>query len=184
MQRIWINLLCCSMLLLSGCQLTPHAQGLKSSHWPAQQYQRQDQVEVQWKDKSFSFLLYQQQQGQQLSLVALGLTGQPLFQLQFDGQQVKVQQRIDQMRLLPFEFVVRDLLFATYPQFAQLGQQSVRVQQSATQQQVFIAEKAVLAIQTQDNSIELDNLQVPYRMTLSPIENTLNGNQSEQGVQP
>ncbi|QER38675.1 DUF3261 domain-containing protein [Acinetobacter suaedae] len=184
MQRIWISLLCCSMLLLSGCQLMPHAQGLKSSHWSAQQYQRQDQVEVEWKDKSFSFLLYQQQQGQQLSLVALGLTGQPLFQLQFDGQQVKVQQRIDQMRLLPFEFVVRDILFATYPEFSALGQRGVTVENSTHQQRVLIHQKVILQIQKNGNSIELNNVQVPYQMTLSPIENTLNSDQPEQGIQP
>ncbi|MGB5886670.1 MAG: DUF3261 domain-containing protein [Acinetobacter venetianus] len=184
MQRIWIALLCCSVLGVSGCQLTPHAQGLQSSQWGAQHYQRQDQVEVQWKDKSFSFLLYQQQQGQQLSFVALALTGQPLFQLQFDGQTVTVQQRIPQMRLLPFEFVVRDLLFATYPRFDQLGQQNVKVQSIENQQQVFIDGKSILKIQKQANTIELDNLQVPYRMTLSPIENTLNTEQSESAVQP
>lgn len=184
MQRIWVSLLCISALLLSGCQLTPQAQGLKSSHWQAQTYQRQDQVEVQWKDKSFSFLLYQQQQGRQLDLVGLGLTGQPLFQLQFDGQQVKVQQRIEQIRLLPFEFVVRDILFATYPNFAQLGQQAVAIENVAQQQQVLINQKLVLQIQTQQALIELTNLQVPYRMTLSPIENTLNSDQSERVVSP
>ncbi len=184
MQRIWASLVCCSVLLFTGCQLTPHAQGLQSSHWPAQHYQRQDQVEVQWKDKSFSFLLYQQQQGQQLSLVGLGLTGQALFQLQFDGQQVKVQQRIDQMRLLPFEFVVRDILFATYPEFATLGQQGVTVENDTDQQQVLIQQKVILQIRKNGNAIELDNVQVPYRMTLSPIENTLNSDQPEQGRQP
>lgn len=183
-QRIWLILLCCSALLLVGCQLKPQAQGLQSSHWTAQHYQRQDQVEVQWKDKSFSFLLYQQQQGQQLSLVGLGLTGQPLFALQFDGQQVKVQQRIQQMRLLPFEFVVRDILFATYPNFSQLGQQAVSIEHSANHQRVFIGGKSILQIQQQEKLIELDNLQVPYRMTLSPIENTLNADQPKQAVQP
>ncbi|WP_034595106.1 DUF3261 domain-containing protein [Acinetobacter sp. NIPH 298] len=184
MQRIWLSLLCCSALLMGGCQLTPHAQGLQSNHWTAQHYQRQDQVEVQWKDKSFSFLLFQQQQGQQLSLIGLGLTGQPLFALQFDGQQVKVQQRIQQMRLLPFEFVVRDILFATYPSFSQLGQQAVSIEHSVNHQRVFIGEKSVLQIQKQENLIELDNLQVPYRMTLSPIENTLNADQSEPVERP
>ncbi len=42
-------------------------------------------------------------------MVALSLTGRQLFKLQFDGHRVHVEQRIDQMRLLPFEFVVRDL---------------------------------------------------------------------------
>ncbi|MFM6905994.1 MAG: DUF3261 domain-containing protein [Acinetobacter tjernbergiae] len=184
MQRIWGSVLCMSILLLGGCQLMPHAQGLKSSDWQAQQYQRQDQVEVQWKDKSFSFLLYQQQKGQQLELVGLGLTGQPLFQLLFDGQRVKVQQRIEAMRLLPFEFVARDILFATYPNFAQLGQEAVRVDHTANQQTVFIGQQAVLLVKKQPSSIELDNLQVPYRMTLSSIENTLNPDQPEPVVQP
>jgi len=166
--------MCSSVLFLSGCQLTPHAQGLKSSQWQAQQYQRQDQVEVQWKDKSFSFLLYQQQEGQQLNLVGLSLTGQSLFQLQFD----------EQMRLLPFEFVVRDILFATYPNFSQLGQQAVQVENSGNQQSISIAQQAVLQIKHEANMIEVDNIQVPYRMTLSPIENTLNADQADQKVQP
>lgn len=34
-------------------------------------------------------------------MVALSLTGQQLFKLQFDGHRVHVEQRIDQMRLLP-----------------------------------------------------------------------------------
>ncbi|HQW53032.1 MAG TPA: DUF3261 domain-containing protein [Acinetobacter sp.] len=184
MQRMWMCLMCSSVLFLSGCQLTPHAQGLKSSQWQAQQYQRQDQVEVQWKDKSFSFLLYQQQEGQQLNLVGLSLTGQSLFQLQFDGQQLKVIQRIEQMRLLPFEFVVRDILFATYPNFSQLGQQAVQVENSGNQQSISIAQQAVLQIKHEANMIEVDNIQVPYRMTLSPIENTLNADQADQKVQP
>lgn len=184
MQRIWIRLLCSSVLVFAGCQIAPPAQGLKSAQWQAQQYQRQDQVEVQWKDKSFSFLLYQQQQGQQLELLALGLTGQPLFQLQFDGQQVKVQQRIEQMRLLPFDFLVRDILYATYPHFAQLGQTAVSVQQQADQQQILIGQKPVLNIQQQGNRIDINNLQVPYQMLFSPIENTLNNTSSAQGTPP
>lgn len=182
MQRIWCILLCYGVLLLGGCQLmTPQVQGLKSSQWQPQHYQRQDQVEVQWRDKSFSFLLYQQQQGQRLDLIALGLTGQPLFQLQFDGQQVKIEQRIEPMRLLPFEFVLRDILFATYPHFAQLGQQNVRIEYHAHQQQVLIEQKPVLHIEQQGHLIEVDNVQVPYHMTFSPIENTLNSDQPDQG---
>jgi hypothetical protein len=51
--------------------LDPKAQGLATPEWAAQNYQRQDQIEVQWKSQSFSFLLYQQQRGQSLDMLAL-----------------------------------------------------------------------------------------------------------------
>lgn len=101
MQRKWATILLSSLIFLNGCQIMPHAKGLQSPLWQAQTYQRQDQVEVQWKQQSFSFLLYQQQKGAVLDMVALSLTGQQLFKLQFDGHRVHVEQRIDQMRLLP-----------------------------------------------------------------------------------
>ncbi|HCQ60728.1 MULTISPECIES: DUF3261 domain-containing protein [Acinetobacter] len=173
MQRKWMMILLGSYLCFTGCQVMPHAKGLQSPLWQTQAYQRQDQVEVQWKKQSFSFLLYQQQQGTVLDMVALSLTGQQLFKLQFDGQRVHVEQRIDQMRLLPFEFVVRDLLFATYPKFSSLGQQAVEMKQQADNQVIYIDKQPVLHIKKDQGSIELLNQQVPYSMTLSSIENTL-----------
>ena len=181
MQRKWAMILLSGFLFLSGCQVMPHAKGLQSSLWQARAYQRQDQVEVQWKQQSFSFLLYQQQQGTVLDMFALSLTGQQLFKLQFDGHRVHVEQRIDQMRLLPFEFVVRDLLFATYPQFSNLGQQAVEMKQQADMQVVYIEKQPVLQIKQGQGSIELHNQQVPYTMTLSSIENTL---QTEESPTP
>lgn len=169
--RIVLLGLVCS---LSACQsFYPKAPALAAPAWQAQQYQRQDQVEVQWKQQSFSFLLYQQQQGKDLSMLGLSLTGQVLFKLQFDGQKVKVEQRIEQMRLLPFDFVVRDILFATYPKFAASGQSQVVVKQQGDTQQIEIAQQHVLTIQKQAHNIQLDNLHVPYTIVFSPIDDAL-----------
>ncbi|TCB36907.1 DUF3261 domain-containing protein [Acinetobacter sp. ANC 4910] len=165
-----------SALLCSACQSwIPKAQGLATPQWVAQNYQRQDQIEVQWKTQSFSFLLYQQQQGQSLDMLALSLTGQQLFKLSFDGQKVKVEQRIEQMKLLPFDYVVRDILYATYPNFAGLHvAQSNVLQKDDT---IYIQQQPVLKIQQNEGAIELDNLQVPYQMVISTVSNTLEEDQ-------
>lgn len=187
----WINYLSSTLLIfsLSGCQhFMPKAQGLASLQWIAQNYQRQDQVEVQWKDHSFSFLLYQQQQGKKIDFIALTLTGQQLFKLNFDGQKVQVEQRIDQMKLLPFDFVVRDILFATYPDFAKLHQHDTTQNNiqvilkndqnvAQTTQEILINKQKVLNIQTYKDHIELDNVQVPYKMIFSEVANTLENNE-------
>lgn len=183
------------LLNLTACQLLiPKAQGLQTTSWQAQSYARQDLVEVQWKEHGFSFLLYQQQQGSQLEMVALSLTGQPLFQLIFDGQQVKVQQRIDQMKLLPFDFVVRDILFATYPEFMKMQGENVQIQQQILSknlpeqqndqadhgiatQTILIQQQKVLSIRHLQDHIELDNVQVPYQMVFSEVPDTLENNE-------
>ena len=159
------------MLNLSACQqMLPKAQGLVSSQWSSQQYQRQDQVEVQW-----------QQQDQNLDVLALSLTGQQLFKLHFDGQKVTVEQRIEQMKLLPFDFLMRDILFATYPDFIQHPPEKVSinsVQQGEIQtQDVEINQQKVLTIQRSTAYIELNNLQVPYQMVFSTVPNTLENNE-------
>lgn len=174
MQLKWSGMFISAVLLCSGCQsMLPKAQGLSTTTWAAQNYQRQDQLEIQWKEQSFSFLLYQQQQGQKLEMLALTLTGQQLFKLSFDGQKVHVEQRIEQMKLLPFEFVVRDILYATYPNFARLQQQNVQIENSAQTQKVLINQQHVLNIQQQDDVIELNNVQVPYQMVISRINDGL-----------
>jgi len=158
------------VLLSSACQsLIPSAKGLKTLAWPAVNYQRQDQLEVQWKSKSFSFLLYQQQQGKQLEMIALSLTGQQLFQLSFDGEAVIVNQRIDQMKLLPFEYIVRDLLYATYPNY----QTDAKIEQLEKVKIVSIQNQQILNISHHDQLIELRNVQVPYLIVISPVSNTL-----------
>lgn len=167
-----------SALLCSACQnWIPKAQGLATPQWAAQNYQRQDQIEVQWKTQSFSFLLYQQQRGQSLDMLALSLTGQQLFKLSFDGQKVEVEQRIDPMKRLPFDYVVRDILYATYPNFAALHTaQNAVVQKDDT---IYIQQQPVLKIQQNEGEIELDNLQVPYQMVISTVSNTLEDDQGD-----
>lgn len=177
------SLFLASAVLCSGCQslvpkMLPKAQGLASPAWIAQsdqnqRYQRQDQIEVQWKEHGFSFLLYQQQRGQQLEMLALSLTGQQLFKLAFDGQRVHVEQRIDPMKALPFDYMVRDLLYATYPNFSAQYADQVKVEQSPAGQSIYIQQQPVLKIAQQDQAIELDNLQVPYQMVISPVSDTL-----------
>ena len=167
-----------SALLCSACQSwIPKAQGLATPQWAAQNYQRQDQIEVQWKSQSFSFLLYQQQRGQSLDMLALSLTGQQLFKLSFDGQKVHVEQRIEPMKLLPFDYVVRDILYATYPNFAGLhAAQNAVVQKHDT---IYMQQQPVLKIQQNQEVIELDNLQVPYQMVISTVNNTLEDDQGD-----
>jgi len=167
-----------SALLCSACQSwIPKAQGLATSEWAAQNYQRQDQIEVQWKTQSFSFLLYQQQRGQSLDMLALSLTGQQLFKLSFDGQKVDVEQRIEPMKLLPFDYVVRDILYATYSNFAALhAAQNAVVQKDDT---IYMQQQPVLKIQQNEGVIELDNLQVPYQMVISAVSNTLEDDQGD-----
>ena len=167
-----------SALLCSACQSwIPKAQGLATPEWAAQNYQRQDQIEVQWKTQSFSFLLYQQQRGQSLDMLALSLTGQQLFKLSFDGQKVEAEQRIDPMKRLPFDYVVRDILYATYPNFAALHTaQNAVVQKDDT---IYIQQQPVLKIQQNEGAIKLDNLQVPYQMMISTVSNTLEDDQGD-----
>lgn len=180
MQVNWVKVFS-SMLLsgvigfnLSACQsFIPKAQGLASQQWQAQSYQRQDQVDVLWKKHSFSFLLYQQQQGKELQLLALTLTGQQLFEIKFDGQNVKVEQRIEQMKLLPFDFVVRDILFATYPKFNAQADAQVERKHVDAHTEIWIQQQPVLNIEQTAESLQLENLQVPYRMLFSPVSNTL-----------
>ncbi|MEJ5033250.1 DUF3261 domain-containing protein [Acinetobacter sp. MYb177] len=167
-----------SALLCSACQSwIPKAQGLATPQWAAQNYQRQDQIEVQWKTQSFSFLLYQQQRGQSLDMLALSLTGQQLFKLSFDGQKVDVEQRIEPMKLLPFDYVVRDILYATYPNFTALHAAQSNVLQKADT--IYMQQQPVLKIQQNDGVIELDNLQVPYQMVISAVSNTLEDDQGD-----
>jgi hypothetical protein len=110
-------------------------------------------------------------------MLALSLTGQQLFKLSFDGQKVDVEQRIDPMKRLPFDYVVRDILYATYPNFAGLhAAQNAIVQKADT---IYMQQQPVLKIQQNEGAIELDNLQVPYQMVISAVSNTLEDDQGD-----
>lgn len=153
-------------VLCTACQV-PKVQGLKSIAWQVEpHYQRQDMLEMQWKKTTFSLLLYQQQKEGVLSMLGLSLTGQPLFQLTFDGKQVYVQQRIGAMRLLPFDFLVRDILFATYPNFQS---QNAQVSLEQSQKSIDINGTRILEIYTQPQQVVLHNIQVPYSIVFSQI---------------
>ena len=106
------------------------------------------------------------------------MTGQQLFKLSFDGKKVDVQQRINQMKLLPFEYIVRDLLYATYPKFAQLQGSQIRVETNPSTQKIYIQQQAVLEIIHQPDSIELNNVQVPYQMVISSIDESLESDEA------
>lgn len=167
-----ISLILASSLLFSACQTwIPKAQGLVTQQWGERSFQRQDQMEVHWRQQGFSFLMYQEQKGQTLEMLALSLTGQQLFKLDFDGQKVKVEQRIEQLRFLPFDYVVRDILYATYPNFISLhvGKTTVLQKEGI----IYIQQQPVLKIDHQEGVIELENLQVPYEMVISTVSNTL-----------
>ena len=69
--------------------------------------------------------------------------------------------------------MVRDILYATYPDFARLQPQNVRIETSAQTRKVWINQQHVLNIQQQDDVVELDNLQVPYQMVISRINDGL-----------
>lgn len=155
------------LLLLAGCALLrPAAPGLVDANWSAREFQREQQVEVLHGDNSFSFLLYQQQRGISRDLIGLSLTGQTLFHLQFDGRQLSVIECIDAMRYLPFEFVVRDILLAT-----DSGYQPEQIERASNGSDQFISinGQAVLRISQQQDTIELNNLRVPYRMLLRTL---------------
>ena len=110
-------------------------------------------------------------------MLALSLTGQQLFKLSFDGQKVDVEQRIDPMKRLPVDYVVRDILYATYPNFAALhAAQNAVVQKDDT---IYMQQQPVLKIQQNEGAIELDNLQVPYKMVISAVRNKVEDDQGD-----
>ncbi|GAB3049291.1 DUF3261 domain-containing protein [Acinetobacter apis] len=154
------------VVLGAACQ-APQVQGLRSVDWQVKSsYQRQDMLEMQWKKTTFSLLLYQEEKAGVLSMVGLSLTGQPLFELTFDGKQVRIQQRIDAMRLLPFDFLVRDILFATYPAFQP---QNSKVILDQSHHYIDINNTRVLDIDIQPQQVVLQNIQVPYSIVFSQI---------------
>ncbi|KAA8733860.1 DUF3261 domain-containing protein [Acinetobacter qingfengensis] len=170
---------------LTGCQILPKAQGLPNRmQLEQQQLLSEQQAEILWRDQSFSFLLYQKQQSNYLQVLALSISGQVLFELHYDGKKVQVIQRIPEMKYLPFDFLLRDILWATLPvqQVRQdvepLGlqvlaqqhdQQDIREiqQQSQTKMQTKTLLRVIHHIHPQQG-IQIENFVVPYRMILTP----------------
>lgn len=173
-------LLLLSTLLLPACRIIPKAQGLPS--WPQLQQQpasSQQQAEIIWQQKSFSFLLYQARQADYLQLIALSVTGQILFELHYDGHKLKVIQRIAAMKYLPFDYLLRDIMWASLPastvqqQIQPLGLQLQQESQDGQQiRQIWQQQQLILEVHQPVGqsaaSLEIDNKQAKYRLLLSP----------------
>lgn len=166
--RCWLALGCA--LLLAGCSLLrPSAPGLIDANWVAKTYQRQDQVDIAIAGRSVSFLLYQRQREKALTLLAVSLTGQTLFELRYDGAALVVVERLPSMRHLPFEFLARDILLASDKSFTPSPWRRVATDVG---QQLWLGDQHILTLTQQGQQIELHNLQVPYQLRLQPLTET------------
>lgn len=176
--RLWLAGLL--LLCATACSLPP-AKGLPAlSQMPALPLTQQ--LEVRWREHSFSFLLIQQGlPGQQagLQVVATTLTGQQLFALVYDGKQVKVLQRVEEMKRLPFDYLLRDVLWASWPlDSVQAGIQpyGYTLQEQATGQnqisrQISAAGKLVLDVQRDSSGqLHVENKQAGYVLDITPVE--------------
>lgn len=103
-----------SVITLLGCQaLSPQVQGLPKM---VATVEHDDvQAEIFWRDKSFAFLLSKQPYHDGWQIHALTLSGQLLFELNFDGKKITTVQKHDSLSALPVEFLIRDIWWATLP---------------------------------------------------------------------
>lgn len=166
---------------LVACQaFIPKAQGLPSfkveSHQQITQTSEPYQIELFWKEHTFSFLLEQQQQDHLRHVIALTLTGQVLFELQYDGQTVKVLQRYPALKALPLDFLMRDIWWATLTS-AQiepaLKSLNLTLSEQQSRRQIMQNHHVKLDVQYSAQEITVKNLSVPYRMILTPISQPL-----------
>ncbi len=177
----WIQkfFLCVMIGLLSACQMIPPAKGLPNLSALAQYTAagKQDQVDIFWKDQSFTFLLDQQQYPDYLQVLALSLTGQVLFELHYDGQQIRVIQRIDAMRRLPLDYILRDIWWGTLAtdviqaQTQALGLVLQEQTQPGFHRMILANNIAQLEAQRQEQQVIINNYKVPYKMLITPSEN-------------
>lgn len=180
MTGIWSKcwLLAVLLFTLNACQFVPNhptIQGLPSTL--AKQHYDDMQVEVFWQNKSFAFLLSQQQiKENQWQIYALTLSGQVLFELHFDGQALVVVYKHPSLAKLPVEFLLQDIWWATLPK--------IQVQRAITPlglvlsegddwRQISKADKIRLMVSHQNEQIRIENQQVPYRLLLSQTNQTL-----------
>lgn len=169
-------LICVAMISLSACQMfIPQAKGLP--HLDTLEQTQQQQAEIFWKEQSFSFLLYQQQQGQTIHILALTLSGQVLFELTYDGQIIQVKQRSPALKALPLDFLMRDIWWATMPtaQVAEALQPlQLKLREEPQKRMIYqvdtTAEQVNLTVTQQHQQTIIENHRVPYRMILSNTE--------------
>ncbi len=175
--RLWLAGLL--LLCVTACSLPP-AKGLPAfSLAPALPITQQ--LEVRWREHSFSFLLIQQGMPGQagLQVVATTLTGQQLFELAYDGKQLKVVQRVEEMKRLPFDYLLRDVLWASWPAASvQAGIQpyGYLLQEQTTSQnqvsrQIRAAGKLVLDVQRDSSGqLHVENKQAGYVLDITQLE--------------
>lgn len=168
-------------LMMVGCSV-PAARGLPDLRYAPNTLPYTDQVEVRWREQSFSFLLTQQLTAdQQLQAIATTLMGQQLFELQYDGQKVKTVQRIDEIKRLPMDYVLRDIVWATWLESSvqqPLQQQHYQLMTEGSQRQVLNQAKIILQ-STQINAKEwhIENQQAGYQIDLSRLDNETTENE-------
>lgn len=162
------------LLCVTACSLPP-AKGLPAlSQMPALPLTQQ--LEVRWRAHSFSFLLIQQDLAGQagLQVVATTLTGQQLFELAYDGKQLKVVQRVEEMKRLPFDYLLRDVLWASWPEASvQAGIQPYGyvLREQADRRQISAAGKLVLDVQRDSSGqLHVENRQAGYVLDITPVE--------------
>ncbi|WLF84139.1 DUF3261 domain-containing protein [Moraxella sp. ZY210820] len=164
---------------LSGCQsLLPTAKGLPELQLSISQITQatstQQQVEMIWREQSFSFLLYQQQQAQQLHVIAMTFSGQVLFELHYDGKKINVLQRYSALKNLPLDFLMRDIWWATLPssqlQSALTSLNYQLIEQENSRQILNDQQQTRLSVQRETQKTLIDNHVIPYRLILSTTQ--------------
>lgn len=168
------GLLMASMALLlglAGCQnMLPKAKGLPSL--VQTQSVEQYQVELFWKEQSFSFLLKQTPDQQKINVIALTFTGQVLFELDYDGQKVTVLQRSPMLKHLPLDFLMRDIWWATMPK-AQVEQAITPLKltliEQDMQRHIMQNQTIKLSVHRTVQGIEIQNVSIPYSMLFTHI---------------
>lgn len=188
---------------LSACQQIPPAQGLpsiaqleqSSLAQNQQSHAQQFQAELFWKDQSISFLLIsqikskdpkhglegelkQENQPNYQQLIGMTVTGQVLFELDYDGKKVDVVQSIDAMKRIPFDYLYRDIVWATLSdEMLKATLQGTQFKyDSAIQGEIMrrtIQHNGKIIYKAQQHmgeDTEIENMNVPYTMILSPIQ--------------
>lgn len=163
-----------ALLSVQGCALAP-ATGLPHLNPVPAQLPSTDQLEIRWRQHSFSFLLIQQMLPQQrLQVVATTLMGQQLFELNYDGQQVKVIQRVDDMKRLPFDYLLRDIMWASWPadHLKQvLAEKGYTLKEQNNERQILEHGKIILHVERINSSqLHVENKQAGYILDMTHVE--------------
>lgn len=171
MKRAIVIAMVSAFTALTACQhFIPKAKGLPTLEQNIQT--EQYQVELFWKEQSFSFLLKQSPTQQGMNVIALTLTGQVLFELDYDGQQVHILQRYDALKRLPLDFLMRDIWWATMPK-ARVEQAiqplNLSLLEQEKQRKIMQNQNIKLSVHYSEQGMEIENPTIAYRMLFTPI---------------